>query len=54
LSACKLAVGELEPRGRAFKLRVRLSQLDLVRDRIDDEEQIALVDDVAVLETDLR
>jgi hypothetical protein len=34
-------------------LRVRLSQFDLIWNAIDDEKQIALVDDVAVLEADL-
>jgi hypothetical protein len=35
-------------------LRVRLSEFYFVRDRIDYEEEIAFVDDIAILKMDLR
>ena len=35
-------------------MRVRLRQFDLIWYAIDDEKQVALVDDVAVLEADLN
>ena len=50
----ELAIREIEPRTGAFELCRGLAQLDLVGRRIDHEKQIALVDDVAVLEADLR
>src|SRR5439155_107467 len=36
----------------ALKCRLRLGKLDLVRTRIDHEQQVAIVDDLAVLEVD--
>jgi hypothetical protein len=45
---------QFEARFRALKLSHGLAQLDFVRDRIDHEQEIALVDDVAVLEVNFR
>ena len=53
LGANELAGGEREARGRGLELGVRLGELDLIGARIDDEEKIALVDDLPVLEMDL-
>jgi len=44
----------LEARIRALELSQGLAQLDFVGDRIDHEQEIALVDDVAVLEVNFR
>ena len=49
----EFAVCEIEARPGAFDLGNGLAQLDLVRGGIDQEQQVALVDDVAVLEADL-
>ena len=48
-----LAIGEVEPGRRRQQLGLGLLQRDLVRARVDDEEQVALVDDLAVGEMDL-
>src|ERR1700722_18489155 len=39
---------------RRLELRSRFAELDLIRSRIDLEEKIALLDNVAILEADLR
>ncbi len=49
----ELAVGEGEARLRCRELGVRLGQPDLVGGGIDHEQQIALLDDLAVHEMDL-
>ena len=49
----ELVVGERHAGGRGLQRRLRLFQPDLVGPRIDDEQQVALVDDLAVLEMDL-
>jgi hypothetical protein len=49
----ELAVGEVETGVAALDLSQGLAQLDLVRGRINLEEQIALADDVTILETNL-
>jgi hypothetical protein len=54
LGAGELAIGEFETRDRGFKLRVRLREPDLVRTRINREEEAALLNDVAVSEMYLR
>ena len=51
--AKELAVGEIEARVGTLDLGDALAQLDLIGCWIDQEQQIALVDDVAVLEADL-
>jgi hypothetical protein len=51
--ARQLAVRETETRSGAFKLSRGLAEFDLIRGRIDQEQQIALVYDIAVLEADL-
>src|SRR4029077_2168926 len=53
LGANELAVGESEARGRGPELGGRLGELDLVGARIDDEKQVALVDDLPILEMEL-
>ena len=53
LGTDEFTVGQLELGGRTFELRHRLGQAVFVRPRIDDEQQIALLDDVAILEMDL-
>jgi hypothetical protein len=50
LSTVEFAVGEREPRTCRLQLGVGLRQLDFVRSRVDREEQIALMDDVPILE----
>ena len=52
LRAAKFLVCEHEPRLRGLELRFRLGEPDLIRHRVDREQQIALMDDVAVLEVD--
>src|ERR1700738_4265037 len=52
LSAVALTVRKVEPGGRALELRFRLGQADLIRSRIDSEEEVTAVNDVAVLEID--
>ena len=47
-------IGQIEARFRTLDFRVRLSEFYFVGDRIDHEEEIAFVDDVAVLKMDLR
>jgi hypothetical protein len=54
LGAKELAVGQLQPCRRALQLSRRLSEPVLVGTRIDDEEEIAFVVDVAVLEVNFR
>src|SRR5258707_374907 len=48
-----LANRETETRAGAFKLSRGLAEFDLIRGRIDQEQQITLVYDIAVLEADL-
>jgi len=48
----KLVVGERHAGGRGLQRRLRLFQPDLVRPGINREEQVALVDDLPVLEMD--
>src|SRR5262249_45666700 len=50
----ELAVRECKACNRRLQLGLRLGQLDFVRAWIDDEEKIALMDDLAVLEMDFR
>src|SRR5215469_667649 len=50
LSAPKLGLGELEPCRRALELGSCLGQPDLVGTGVDGEEEIALMDDVPILE----
>ena len=54
LGAGKFPIGEFEPCGRAFELGRRLGEPNLVGNRVDGEEEITLVDDIAVLEADFR
>jgi hypothetical protein len=49
----QLAVRETEARAGAFELSRGFAEFDLIRGRIDQEKQIALVYYVAVLEADL-
>ena len=53
LGANELAGGKGKARGRGLELGGRLGELDLIGARIDDEKEIALVDDLSVLEMDL-
>ena len=46
----EFAVGEREPRARCLELGIGLRQPDFVGARIDREEEIALMDDVPILE----
>src|SRR5262249_43937167 len=50
LGAVELALGKGKLRVRGLELRSRLRQPDLVGARVDGEEEVVLVDDVAVLE----
>src|SRR5215470_19444300 len=50
LSAPKLGLGELEPCRRALELGSSLGQPDLVGTGVDGEEEIALMDNVSILE----
>ena len=54
LARMRFAVREVEPRTGARQLRRGLVQLDLVGRWVDHEQQITFMDDVAVLEADLR
>ena len=49
----RVAFGQRHPRRRGLQLGLGLGELDFVGTRIDHEQQIALVDDLAVLEMDL-
>ena len=49
----QLVVGQCHASGRGLQRRLRLFQLDLIGPGIDDEEQVALVHDLPVLEMDL-
>ncbi len=49
----QLAVRETETRAGAFELSRGLAEFDLIWGRIDQEQQIALAYDIAVLEADL-
>ena len=50
LSACEFPIGELEPCGGTFELGSGLCEPDFVGDRVDDEQEVALMDDVPILE----
>ena len=50
LCAVELALGKGKLRVRGLELRSRVCQPDLVGARVDGEEEVVLVDDVAVLE----
>ena len=50
LSSPKLGLGEIEPCRRRLKLGSGLGQPDLVGTRVDGEEEIALMDNVPILE----
>jgi hypothetical protein len=50
LSAIKLTLGELEPCRPGLELGGGLGQPDLVGARVNGEEEIALMDDVPILE----
>ena len=49
----QFVVGQLQPGCRRLDLCARLTQPDLVGNRIDQEQQLALAHDVAVSEVDL-
>src|SRR5258708_33589162 len=53
MNARKLTICQHKTSGCGVEVRVRLGQFDLIWNAIDDEKQITLVDDVAVLEADL-
>jgi hypothetical protein len=53
LRSKQLVVGKCHAGGRGLQRRLRLFQLDLIGPGIDDEEQVALVHDLPVLEMDL-
>src|ERR1700724_1542892 len=53
LGATELDAGEREARRRGLQLRGRFGKLDLVGAGIDHEEEIALMDDLPILEMDL-
>jgi hypothetical protein len=48
----QLAVRETEARASAFELSRGLAEFDLIWGRIDQEQQVVLVYDIAVLEAD--
>ena len=50
LGTVELAIGKCKSRARGLELRIRLRQPDLVGAPVDREEEIVLLDDVAVLE----
>src|ERR1700761_1598352 len=52
LRAIELVVGELDAGGRRLQRRLGLLQPDLVGARVNYKKQIALMDDLAVLEVD--
>jgi len=54
LRARKLVVRERNTCLRRLQLGVCLRELDFVGARVDDEKKIAFVDDLAILEVDLR
>jgi hypothetical protein len=51
--AVSLAVRQIDPRLSAGELCLCRAQLDIVGRRIDDKQQITLVDDISVLKADL-
>ncbi len=54
MRAGELVVGERYARGRGLQLRIGLRQLDFIGARIDHEQKVALVDNLAVGEMDFR
>ena len=46
----EFAIGEREPRACCLQLSIGLRQLDFVGPRVDREEQVALMDDLPILE----
>jgi hypothetical protein len=50
----QLAIGEIKPSARLLELSLRCGKIDLEGARVDDEEQIALLDELPVLEVNLR
>ena len=53
MSPGKFEICEIEPCFGVFTLSSRFRELDLVRNGINNEKQITLLNDLAVLETDL-